>query len=223
MLCLPQAAGEVDMRPSRMAVTAIAAELFVREFFDQNPLSQLSMGILRDGVAKLLTPLSGSPEAHIKALKANLSSYGDASLQNGLEMALEGLRETPSHGHREILILFSSLSTCDPGDITASLAACQNASVRCSVVGLAAEVFICRQLATKTGGEYAVALNEVLFCSPFIPLRVEVEGLNLGLFEGSEPPTGAGSGPGPPSPHHLPFQNPSELHGANGIPHEILR
>ena len=34
---------------------------FIREFFDQNPLSHLGLIVLRDGVAEKLTDLSGSP------------------------------------------------------------------------------------------------------------------------------------------------------------------
>ena len=36
-------------------------QLFVREFFDQNPLSHLSIMLLRNGRAERLTELSGSP------------------------------------------------------------------------------------------------------------------------------------------------------------------
>lgn len=36
-------------------------QLFVREFFDQNPLSHLSIMMLRNGRAERLTDLSGSP------------------------------------------------------------------------------------------------------------------------------------------------------------------
>lgn len=34
---------------------------FIREFFDQNPLSHLGILVLRNGVAERLTDLSGSP------------------------------------------------------------------------------------------------------------------------------------------------------------------
>ena len=149
------------MRPSRMAVVVRLAELFIREFFDQNPLSQASIAILRDGIAQGLTPLSGSPDSHIASLKKALQCSGDASLQNGLELALDGLRDTPSYGHREVLLVFSSLSSCDPGDIAATIRECQAARLRCSLIGLAAEVHVCRTLCSQTGGVYAVALNEV--------------------------------------------------------------
>ena len=38
-----------------------AAQGFIREFFDQNPLSHLGLIVLRNGVAERLTDLSGSP------------------------------------------------------------------------------------------------------------------------------------------------------------------
>ena len=39
------------------------------DFFDQNPLSQLGLMIMRDGLAEMLTELSGSPEVQIKKLR----------------------------------------------------------------------------------------------------------------------------------------------------------
>jgi transcription initiation factor TFIIH subunit 2 len=42
---------------------------FIRRFFDLNPLGQLGLLVLRNGVAEKLTDLSGSPEAQIETLK----------------------------------------------------------------------------------------------------------------------------------------------------------
>lgn len=50
-----------DMRPNRGAMMIQILQLFVREFFDQNPLSHLSILMLRNGRAERLTNLSGSP------------------------------------------------------------------------------------------------------------------------------------------------------------------
>ena len=50
-----------DMRPNRGAMMSQILQLFVREFFDQNPLSHLSIMLLRNGRAERLTDLSGSP------------------------------------------------------------------------------------------------------------------------------------------------------------------
>jgi transcription initiation factor TFIIH subunit 2 len=160
VLDLSRAAGLQDMRPVRAAAMAAAAEAFVRAFFDENPLSQLGVVALRDGVATQLTELSSSAEAHVAALRASLDTSGDASLQNALDLSTAALSAAPPYGHREVLILLAALSTCDPGDVAASGRAAAAARVRVSVVGLAAEVHVCRALSRATGGTYGVALDE---------------------------------------------------------------
>ncbi|KAL3518354.1 hypothetical protein ACH5RR_020943 [Cinchona calisaya] len=157
---LSRAAGEMDYKPSRMVVVARQVEAFIREFFDQNPLSQIGLVKLKDGVAQCLTDLGGSPESHIKALMGKLECSGDASLQNGLDLVHDLLNQIPSYGHREVLILYSALSTCDPGDIMETIQKCKKAKIRCSIVGLSAELYICKYLCQETGGLYSVALDE---------------------------------------------------------------
>lgn len=142
-------------------------EAFIREFFDQNPLSQVGLVIIKDGVAHCLTDLGGSPESHIKALMGELECSGDASLQNALELVQSYLNQIPSYGHREVLILYSALSTCDPGDIMETIQKCKTGKMRCSVIGLAAEMFICKHLCQETGGMYSIALDEVSKTSEF--------------------------------------------------------
>ncbi|XP_071939932.1 general transcription factor IIH subunit 2-like isoform X2 [Coffea arabica] len=157
---LSRAAGEMDYKPSRMVVVARQVEAFIREFFDQNPLSQIGLVTLKDGVAQCLTDLGGSPESHIKALMGKLECSGDSSLQNGLDLVHDLLNQIPSYGHREVLILYSALSTCDPGDIMETIQKCKGAKIRCSIVGLSAELYICKYLCQETGGLYSVALDE---------------------------------------------------------------
>lgn len=153
----------MDFRPSRMAVVAKNVEAFIREFFDQNPLSQIALVIIKDGVAYSLTELGGSPESHVKALMAKLECSGDSSLQNALELVHEYLDQIPSYGNREVLILYSALTTCDPGDIMETIQKCKKSKMRCSVIGLSAEMFICKHLCQETGGLYSVALDEVSY------------------------------------------------------------
>lgn len=57
---LSQAASVQDMRPSRLAVMMAVTRSFIAEFFDQNPLSQLGIILMRNGVAERLTDLSGA-------------------------------------------------------------------------------------------------------------------------------------------------------------------
>ena len=157
---LSRAASLTDMRPIRSAVMFSAARQFIRAFFDENPLSQLGIIVLRNGVAERLTELSSSPEMHIEKLKQSLDTSGAASLQNGLDLAIESLKHIPPYGYRETLILLAALSTCDPGNILDSIKAAKAAKVRISVVGLTAEVHVCRVAATETGGSYDIATSD---------------------------------------------------------------
>ena len=58
---LSNSAGLSDMRPTRAAVVSLTLQSFIREFFDQNPLSHLGLIAMRNGRADSLTDLSGSP------------------------------------------------------------------------------------------------------------------------------------------------------------------
>lgn len=40
-----------------------------------------------------------------------------ASLQNLLDLALSSLRAIPEYGHREVVLLYGALTTCDPADV----------------------------------------------------------------------------------------------------------
>ena len=72
----------------------------------------------------------------------------------------------PSHGTREILLLFGSLLSSDPGDIHKTISSLVSAHITCTVIGLAAQVAICRTLVERTNPstpsdeKYAVVLNE---------------------------------------------------------------
>jgi transcription initiation factor TFIIH subunit 2 len=155
----------MDYRPSRMAVVAKHAEAFIREFFDQNPLSHVGLVTIKDGISHRLTEMGGSPESQIKALMGKLECSGDSSLQNALELVHGYLNQVPSYGHKEVLILYSALNTCDPGNIMETIEECKKSKIRCSVIGLAAEIFVCKHLCEETGGSYTVALDEVLQCA----------------------------------------------------------
>lgn len=154
-----------DLKPTRAALVVSATSEFIREFFDQNPISQLSIVVTRDDGATRLSPLSSNPTAHIEAIhKAlRLGPLGTASLQNAADLARRILAPVPAYGMREMLILCGALSSCDPGDIHESISALAKERVRCSAVGLAAELYILKTLTARTSGTYTVALNEPHF------------------------------------------------------------
>ncbi|KAI9013111.1 Ssl1-like-domain-containing protein [Gaertneriomyces semiglobifer] len=162
---LSAAMADLDLKPSRLECTMSLLTQFINEYFDQNPLSQIGLILTRDGLAEKVTELSGNPIEHITALKKreNREPRGEPSLQNALELARTSLVHVPQHGSREILVLFASLTTCDPHDIFDTVESLKKDQIRVSMVGLAAEVRICRVICEATSGSYDVILNEAHF------------------------------------------------------------
>jgi transcription initiation factor TFIIH subunit 2 len=77
-------------------------------------------------------------------------------------MTLAMISHLPTHSSREILIISGSLTTVDPGNIYETLSSCVKDRIRISLVALAAEMKICRELCDKTGGAPLI----LLFHSP---------------------------------------------------------
>ncbi|KAI0124570.1 TFIIH basal transcription factor complex, subunit SSL1 [Hypoxylon sp. NC0597] len=160
---------EKDMLPSRYELTMAYAAQFVREYFEQNPISQLAVIGMRDGVAVRISDMSGNPADHLEKLQGWVKQdpQGNPSLQNALEMCRGALFHTPSHGTREVVIIYGALMSSDPGDIHETINALVGDRIRVSIVGLAAQVAICDELCSKTNGgdnsSYSVALHEEHF------------------------------------------------------------
>lgn len=151
-----------DMRPTRFDLTLEYAREFISEWFDQNPLGQMGVVGMRSGVAERLGEMAGNQQDVLKSLekRTSLEPAGEPSLQNAIEMAKASMAHLPTHSSREILIIYGSLTTVDPGNIHDTLEECIKDKIRISVVSLSAEMKICRELCDKTGGTFGVALNE---------------------------------------------------------------
>lgn len=151
-----------DLKPTRFLCSLKLLEDFIEEFFYQNPISQLGIIITRNKRAEKISDLGGNSKKHVKELQGLQQTMvtGEPSLQNSLELALKSLRLLPSHASKEILIIIGALTTCDPGDINETIQSMKSDGVRCSVIGLAAEIYICKRMANATGGEHGVALDD---------------------------------------------------------------
>ena len=89
VLDMSLAMAEKDLLPNRYLLTLNYAVDFVREYFEQNPISQMGIIGMRDGVAVRISTMSGNPAAHIEKLREWAESQepqGSPSLQNALEM-----------------------------------------------------------------------------------------------------------------------------------------
>eukprot|EP01095_Lingulamoeba_sp_RSL-Kostka_P011531 TRINITY_DN4416_c0_g1_i1.p1 TRINITY_DN4416_c0_g1~~TRINITY_DN4416_c0_g1_i1.p1 ORF type:complete len:395 (-),score=94.38 TRINITY_DN4416_c0_g1_i1:22-1206(-) len=149
--------------PSRLDVMTKGVEGFIKNFFDQNPISQLGLMITRSEIAETLTELNGNPNRHLSVLKS-IQADGQPSLQNSLTIAAGTLSTVPKYCTREILIVYSSLITVDSGNIENTIKLIKKNNIRCSIIGFDAEVFILKKIATATDGTYTVATNNNHFC-----------------------------------------------------------
>lgn len=154
-----------DLKPTRLLCTVKLLEIFIDEFFDQNPISQIGIIVMKGKRAEKLSELTGSSRKHIKAIQMlhKIPLTGEPSIQNGLDLALQTLKMIPSHASREILVIMGSLTTCDPSDILGTIETLKKEGVRSSIISLSAEIRICRHLAQETGGIYGAVLDDAHF------------------------------------------------------------
>jgi transcription initiation factor TFIIH subunit 2 len=173
ILDMSVAMNDKDYRPTRYILSLQYLTTFVNEFFEQNPISQLGIIGMHDGIAIPVSDMSGNPASHLAAISKlrpsassprSIEPKGNPSLENALEMARAALFHAPSHGTREILLIFGALHTSDPGDIHATITSLIQSHIRASVIGLAAQVAICAELVSRTNPplstHYSIALHE---------------------------------------------------------------
>jgi transcription initiation factor TFIIH subunit 2 len=164
---------EKDMRPNRFIVMLRYVQDYIREFFEQNPISQMSIMAMYDGICVRISELGGNPTDHINAVLAIRNPRGKdtpkepkgtPSLQNALELSRAALYHTPSHGTREVIIILGALLTLDPGDISNTIRSCIRDHVRVSIIGMSARLRVCHEIVSRTNAGddsgYTVALDQ---------------------------------------------------------------
>lgn len=229
ILDLSSAMSEKDLRPNRHLLALRELRTFVPEFFDQNPISQLGLIVTSDGLAKTICALTGNPadilDGLVKLAPPGMDPAGSPSLQNSLEVARGMLFHAPSHGTREVLLLWGALLSSDPGDVHRTIESLVGDRIRASVIGLAAQVKVLSELVARTntsakagggggggrnaaitsgerGTGYAVALNEqhlrtLLMGYTLPPLTLTTEASTSSLLQMGFPSSKAsGSGTG---------------------------
>lgn len=165
VLDFSEAMMQKDLKPSRINCALKIIDLFLTEFAGLNPISQIGIIITRNKKFELLSPMSSDMKSHITALKSlkDVICTGEPSLQNSLEAAQTTLKHMPNHTSKEVLLILGSLTSCDPGDIHSTIQSLANYNIRCSVVGLSAEVKVCKTLVTETKGTYDVVMDDAHF------------------------------------------------------------
>jgi transcription initiation factor TFIIH subunit 2 len=63
----------------------------------------------------------------------------------------------PEFVRKEVLIINSSLSVCDPGDIFQTIDSVVQDNIYCSVISLSAQLNVLNQLTLRTNGTFSLA------------------------------------------------------------------
>ncbi|WFD44051.1 hypothetical protein MPSI1_002716 [Malassezia psittaci] len=153
---------EKDLRPNRFELTLQYVKRFITDYFDQNPIGQLAIVATRDGLGERLSLMGGNTVNHSGVLsnKRKLEPRGEPSIQNALEMARSCLVHLPNSNTREILYISASLTSVDPGNIFHTIQQLVQDRIQVSVIALAAEMHVLREMADKTGGDFNVVMDE---------------------------------------------------------------
>ncbi len=161
--------------PTKPAALLSCLGQWIGDYFASNPLSTLGIIALSQQSARILLPPSPGGthggDLHIRVLSAMLgpsaSFLGLASVQVGLEVACASLASVPAYSTREILMVYSSLSTHDStvrsptGSLTTTVpAALKEAKVKLHAITLESELHVLRTLTAQTGGTISTTLSK---------------------------------------------------------------
>ncbi len=134
-------------------------EQFIKLYFDQNPVSQMGVVVAHAGKAERVSDLSSNQDKQIMSLVKSEGEGGPFSLLNSLMVAGQKLIAASTHGTREVLVVQAALSSVDPSDIFHAITLLRSKGVRVSIIGLNAEVYVCKLAAERTGGRYTIVQN----------------------------------------------------------------
>ncbi|KAI6185787.1 General transcription factor IIH subunit [Aphelenchoides besseyi] len=81
-------------------------------------------------------------------------------VKNFVQNFFQFTKDKPSYASREIICVMGSLASIDPENIFSTIQVLKRHSIRCSVIGLTAEMYACKKLCDSTGGRYDVVMND---------------------------------------------------------------
>jgi transcription initiation factor TFIIH subunit 2 len=113
------------------------------------------------------------------------SESNEISLKNALDTGLELLRNSPLYSSKEILIILSANSTCDPGEISETIEELSRMKIKVSIVTLSCKIYIGKRITEETGGHYDLAINKEKFRDILMryttPSKLEMENVQSTL------------------------------------------
>ena len=89
---------------------------------------------------------------------------GNPSYQNALEIAKHQIEmNVPPYAFKELLLINSSITNCDPGNIKDTIESLKVGKTICTIISLSAALHILQHLAKSTQGQFFTAKNKEHF------------------------------------------------------------
>uniref|UniRef100_A0A3B0MTT7 von Willebrand factor type A domain/Ssl1-like/TFIIH C1-like domain containing protein, putative n=1 Tax=Theileria annulata TaxID=5874 RepID=A0A3B0MTT7_THEAN len=135
---------EMDFKPDRLYCAFNSLKEFMNVLYGSGPITQVGIIVMRNKICNVITQFGTNPDEQMELLSNILKDgpEGSSSLQNGLEMCLKIMCELPYYMTREILIIFGSNKTLDPGNILITLDKLKQNFITVNCISLSPELYI---------------------------------------------------------------------------------
>ncbi|SBT01543.1 general transcription factor IIH subunit 2, putative (P44) [Plasmodium malariae] len=157
---------KIALRGAKRKITDIYSHAFLKNFFFKNPVGHVGVVALKNSSAKLIQSLTSNIDDILSSLLKERSNglQGSPSLQEGLEIAHDLLIDMPMYGTKEIVIMYSSIRTCDKNNILNILELLVKNNIYVNCISIAPEMHILKYICERTKGIYKICTskNELL-------------------------------------------------------------
>jgi len=149
-----------DFKPSRIALTLQCLRFFINKIFDVNPITYLSVAVAYEGICKPLSAFTTNNSLVSELLeKVEVHRVGSLSLDSCLKTAIAMFEEVPLYSSNEVLLIQSSPSTKDLGDIFQEIDRIRYSKVLVNIISLIGKTYVFSRLAEACRGRYESVSN----------------------------------------------------------------
>jgi hypothetical protein len=132
-----------DFKPSRIALTLQHLRFFINKIFDVNPITYISVAVAYEGICKPLTGFTTNNVLLFELLdRVEVHKVGSFSLESCLKTAISMFGDVPLYSSKEMLLIQSSPSTKDQGDIFQEIELMREAKVVVNIISLIGKTFV---------------------------------------------------------------------------------
>lgn len=136
-----------DFKPSRIALTVKYLKMFITKIMDINPITFIAIAVAEEDICRQLTQFtSNSAELFDFLDNIKVNEKGSFSLCSCLSTAISIFGQVPLFSSKEILLIQSSPSTKDVGDVFKYIQTVSDAKITVNIISLVGITYIFRIL-----------------------------------------------------------------------------